>query len=386
MRILFLVLLALATPSILSSQWLPEEAFPEGEYLRTFMLDGDSVIAGGDRLYRSSNRGTAWREVTTIQNYMHVTRIERSGDAVLALGDTALWRSLDGGETWSVSLSWGYLAPGQPVGFGEPVQLAIASQGRLAVATKSWVELSSDNGVTWRRTARGPGLYNHPSALALIGGRIHVGEPAGHRYSTDGGATWIESPEVDGRKVAAMQFVWTPDGTLHAATTSGYYYSSDTGSTWMRRVPSDTLNASIDAMAIEADTIWTAHYGYFMTSTDRGATWRSVLPSDRRVGRLRKIVWADDTLWAASSGLGFVWSTDDGLTWHERNRGMPGQINDNGVFYDRDEFYDFGTFALLTTPVGILRTLDSGRTWTKHDSLFARIDRRLGGEIFDIVR
>jgi photosystem II stability/assembly factor-like uncharacterized protein len=377
MRFLPLALVLLSLPVVATAQWLPEESFPEGGHVDAFVRFGDTVLAGSDRLFKSTNAGHSWREIVTIPTYFDVRRFERSGRAIFALCDTALWRSLDAGESWSMMLGW------RDEG---SAQLAIDAEGRLFVAAKRWIKLSDDNGATWQRMPQAPNLFNAPSALAYVAGRLHIGEASGHRYTTDDGATWHASSPVDGMVVSPNLFAATSDGVLHAGTTTGYYYSIDSGATWLRRSTGDSLSNNVYALAVERDTIWTSHYGFLMTSSDRGATWRYVTPLTRRLGFLVQLEWRDDTLWGASTRSGVVWSTDDGLTWHERSRGMFAQIDDNGVFLDNDAFHDAGWFALLTTPAGFLRTTDGGKTWAQHDSLLDDDKRLLDGEIYDVVR
>jgi photosystem II stability/assembly factor-like uncharacterized protein len=294
----------------------------------------------------------------------------RSG-AILAGGGSAwygpsVWRSDDGGATWSHS------SAGMTYGDDQPAVVTVWSLATtldgaiLAGVEPAGVFRSEDGGATW---AHVEGLTRHPSrptwepgAGGLIAHTIvpHLSDPArtwvgisavGIFETRDGGASWEPrnvgvraefNPEdrfpVTGQCVHKFALAAGEADTLYQRNHCGVYRSDDGSETWQEitgNLPTD-FGFSMVAHPRDPDTCWviplsSPEEGRYMPDAqaavwrtrDRGATWTRSddgLPThDAYLSVLREAM-ARDTLdpvgIAFGTGTGQLWhSADEGDTW-----------------------------------------------------------------------
>jgi photosystem II stability/assembly factor-like uncharacterized protein len=252
--------------------------------------DGNTVYAGTEEagVYRSANGGRTWQPagldggVTVLA----VAPAPLAGiRAVYAVAGSNLWRSRDGGNSWT-SLAPALLAAG-----ATPAVTALA--------------FSSTPGIVYAvapQALPGPGVI--PELLA----------------STDGGDSWRVAgvpPAVD-----LLRGVFTDPGDprrVFATTTGGVYVSADGAVTWAR-----TLNGAVTGLAVEHGPrhrvlafLRNGVSGIVTTeidvSADRGQTWR---PRNGPVDAFG--VLADPTTpgaFVAAGETDLYRTTDAGLHW-----------------------------------------------------------------------
>ncbi len=128
----------------------------------------ETVIAGtGTGIFRSTNGGRAWRELTIGEEAAPLSGLCFSQNTLVAASETAgLFYSKDFGDTWHKRSAF---RSGQISALG-----ASADGSLLAVATPTVVAVSRDAGVTWTRTEgkTPPGIV---SIAPLDDGAILVG-------------------------------------------------------------------------------------------------------------------------------------------------------------------------------------------------------------------
>lgn len=157
-------------------------------------------------------------------------------------GDGALYRSTNGGSTWSKVASSGFQV------------LALAPDGTLYAAGPSSASDANDKiyilkGSSWSSANLGDADI-YITSLAAVGSTVYAGTDSGVYKSTNSGAGW--SRLSGSANLAGPLFVATAtEGTVFAATEgAGIYQSTNGGSSWVR--VEDGPNAVISSLAASA--------------------------------------------------------------------------------------------------------------------------------------
>ncbi|MDP9383711.1 MAG: hypothetical protein M3P50_00475, partial [Actinomycetota bacterium] len=189
---------------------------------------GGSLTYGGTGVYRSKDRGRTWQRVG-LPDSSRISRIvvdpkdERrifvaaSGPLFKAGGERGLYRSTDGGDTWTRVLEGDNETTGAvdlAIDPANPQRMLAATWDHLRepdrrryTGTGSGVYQSTDGGDTWKRVAYPPfasspglgriGLAFAPSdpktVFAVLSGESGAG--LGMHRSVDGGQTWVALPD-----------------------------------------------------------------------------------------------------------------------------------------------------------------------------------------------
>jgi photosystem II stability/assembly factor-like uncharacterized protein len=297
---------------------------------------------------------------------IHDLVVEPGGGAILAAGGSpwygpAVWRSEDGGETWTHSssgMTYGDDGPPIPTVWS----LATAGSSLFAGVEPAGLFRSEDRGATWSHVE---GLRNHPTRPTWqpgAGGLIlhsivpHPTDPArtwvgissvGTFETRDGGASWEPrnkgvragfNPDpypVTGQCVHHLVAAAGEPDTLYQQNHCGVYRSDDGGSSWIEiteGLPSE-FGFPMVTDPRDPDTAWViplngADKGRFMPDAhaavwrtrDRGASWTRSddgLPKhDAYLSVLREAM-ARDTL----DPVGIVFGTSTGQLWQSADEG-----------------------------------------------------------------
>ncbi len=267
-------------------------------------------VSWGDGVYRSRDGGRTWQQMG-LPNSQHIGRIlvdPRDGNVVLvaaegplwsAGGDRGVYRSTDGGATWTRTLHVDEhtgvtdleFDPSNPdVLYAAAYQRRRHAWGFLAAGPKSGIWKSADNGKTWRQVTTGLpkgdvgkiGLAVTPADPSLVYATIEASEEErGFYRSTDGGESWekrngyisggtgphyyqeIEASPTDPHRVYQMDVflhVTRDGGATFAMLETGRTKHSDNHALWIDPDDGRHLLVGTDAGLYE--------------SFDEGATWR----------------------------------------------------------------------------------------------------------------
>lgn len=158
---------------------------------------------------------------------------------------------------------------------------------RLYVSTlDGQIHASSDAGRSWRLLVNlnKPELIldqlfvdSRDSKIIYASGHRHKA-PGGFFRSTDGGATWKESKQMEKESIHAMTQSTFDPGVLLAGTTNGVWMSKNSGADW-EKISSSTMPVNVDSLAMDprnnstmyAGTWWRAY-----KTTDAGKNWRLI--------------------------------------------------------------------------------------------------------------
>jgi photosystem II stability/assembly factor-like uncharacterized protein len=233
-----------------------------------------NVLAGGNGLYRSTDDGNSWTQIST---YAHVRCLAVSLEGVLMAGvwNEGLYRSSDNGSNWTRVLS-----------IEDPLDFAVNSKGYVFHAAGDerdsahggGIYRSTDNGESWSfqfgysTSALG---CNASGDIFALSSNYHGTEM---RRSSDGGTSWAIMNIID-----------------------------STGYGW----PMAIAHGPNHKMYCAANGVW--------FSTDDGITWEHIL-ADQAAFVLA--IGTDGTIFVGTAGNGVLRSTNDGVTWDSINAGL----------------------------------------------------------------
>ncbi len=281
---------------------------------------------------------------------------------LLGFGATGVYRSTDGGQTFTPSNS------GLPAG-SVTASVFLSAAGKLFVGTGSGVYASADQGSSW--TAANTGLPSgsaHVQALATDGANIYASVdntaigtqiPNGAIYkSVNGGASWTITGYSG--KPDAFNWLLASSKSVLAGTTLGLFQSTDGGATWSAvdkgRVQTNILAVAAQGNSVVAgaDGIPNAAFG----SSDGGFSWQGATGlAGVQISGLVETA----TSVVGVGPFGAFRSTNGGLTWTPASGfpvpggGSPPVVTSSG-----------GTL-LATNYKDLYRSVDDGVSWSRFD-------------------
>jgi photosystem II stability/assembly factor-like uncharacterized protein len=366
---------ALSVPS----RWFWQNPLPQGNDLLDMAFTPDGVrgwaVGYGGALLRTDCEGAQWVEHPTPPSSDTVfSCVAAPAPDTVVVAGTQLYRSVDGGATWSAS----------PCG-GSPQIVRFRSASLGWVATDSGELLRTDDGGAVWSVATTP--WRFADALAMYdtgaGLLVSVCDLARTRletwYSSDEGRTW-RTVASHAYGIAAFHDFAFGSATSGVAIDSQFraYRTTDGGQTWAGPVncrgfagwtptgPDVALDRSIAAWMVGARAgRCLSELGYGTQTVDGGLTWRwyDVVFLDRygnpgpRPTGLRGVVSAGPRLLAFGSGGYIAFSNDGGLTFQN----VTAEHADSIV----DASFESSSTGTAVTSTGFLVTQDGGATWAR---------------------
>jgi len=237
------------------------------------------------------------------------------------LGARPLWKSPDGGNTWTPTDNMPFAVLQQLV--ADPT----APQTLYAAASDTGVFKSTDGGNTWIaiNNAMASAVALNPSNTAIL----FAGFGTQVYRTTDGGADWslvdsftggVTQLAVDPHKPTTVYAISQPPST--ASNSPTYAVSTDAGNTWSALTPPAFGIAQFLVDPVTEGTLYAYTYGggvccfgfvqpAMFRSTDGGATWQDLNTGAALPGPVADPTTKPATIYA---GIG-ARSNDGGNTW-----------------------------------------------------------------------
>ena len=302
-------------------------------------LDPDRVYGlFGSQIYVSPDFGGSWSPLPlTATDSLRELAVDSTGFGMLALTSTELWRSADGGTTWTLVRSG--------IVVGESVAIAPSDPSVAYLGHLSGVERSDDGGLTWTPTSSASwskALLVDPTTSDVV----YSGGSGGLFFrSDDGGVTWTSvGSGYGGGSVQDMKFdpadpTWS---TLLVGGLFGLWTTPDRGATWSQ-VPAGPPVPLSTGVSAHADGTWylASENGFFRRlAGETGMT---------------QVGFQEVELW----GIAMVREGGERVAWNWN--GVYAATAD-GLLEPTNFFFDFGasTEVLAVDPEQIDRWLSGG--------------------------
>lgn len=282
------------------------------------------VVAGCERTGREPDRLVPVELPASPAGDTAIGSIWGEGSDVWVVGDRSIWRTRNGGATWTLTP---ILAAERGIVLGR--LWGLDAQHLVLTSSDDGVRSSADGGVTWAQVGKLEGYFlrdDGRGGLIALDGFTGVCRIVG---STDGGHTFTE--RWRGAQCGLGRVTLDTEGLVAVGTRSVaqgleplVLRSADRGTTWAdvsAGVTADVPSLSFgDSTAVDGALVAECSGVWLCRSIDGGHTWKrtGTLPTPpAKDNPLLAFLTGDGRnvlAWWQPSGLG-VASTDAGLTW-----------------------------------------------------------------------
>ncbi len=173
----------------ISGSWVPMHSKLKDKNVQAVLERdaGEIVIGTGSGIYQTTDHGKSWKQTLTS---VSVDRLAEHHNIVIACGKNGLYRSEDGGATWSRNT----VAVGHPFfinHIGDRWITIVEGQEIAGIRTPNMVFQSTDDGKTWESFPYElPGALGQTYELRQIGNYLFGSGGDGLYKSADQGKTW----------------------------------------------------------------------------------------------------------------------------------------------------------------------------------------------------
>ncbi len=358
------------------SQWRPLAPL-EGGPVPALASEGGRVYAGTllRGVFVSADNGRTWREANAGLGNLTINALGAAGSNVLAATNGGLYRSGDGGQSWTRAAAGGL-----------SVRSVLASGASVFIGTSAGrIFRSTDNGQSFNErgaVANNPIVY----ALAALGENLFAGTSRGLFRSADSGQTWTAvRAGLPNNGAPSVRALAVNDNTLYLGANTDYrdannnllphvYSSNDAGQTWagvgaaIRFVlGSETFNGTVRSLSYDDGRLY-AGTEWGLAVFD-GQQWGEAVSRGLTLGDRIYARWRGNNATLLGTIGGVFALAGDGQSWAQSNRGLTATVV--VVTISGDTLYANAGFS------GLFRSEDNGQNWTALDPIVDGAGRRL---------
>ncbi len=313
------------------------------------------AVGAGGSIWRSDDGGVSWT-MPPSSTTSALSRVCAVGDVFVAVGPApTILRSTDAGLSWSVVAS--------PT-TGRLNDLFCSATLMLSVSDYDGhvVIRSLDSGASWEKKT--PGVSQGLWAVTAVGTTIVAGGSNGLiTYSQDGGENWSQ---VDLGTTSAVRALWANGGTFVGVGDAGLLArSANSGATWTK--PPSPTGSNLKILRGAGTNVLAMGNESFLYSLDGGQTWaKAANPvSDTNYHYYPQDVWYDGSRWVAVAYYADSWSNNGGRIFTSDTAGQDWTERPTSttrfIYKVRN---DGSGWVALGTGMEVHRSTDQGATWS----------------------
>lgn len=313
-------------------------------------------------LWKSTDGGTTWSAISdaisvlgctdvafdpTNPNIMYLATGDGDAADVLTLG---IYKSIDGGVTWNPTSLAFTLANGMTL---SKILISPTNASKIIAGGRAGIYVSNDAGATWTQTMTG-GVRdlefksNDPSVV-FAGG---YGTNVGFWRSADGGATWTKVTTVPSTAAQRVAIGVTPADANYV-----YALVANDGATSTTAYGLKGVYQSVDGgLTFTLKSGATNTLGWYTggTGDKDGQGWYD----------LSIAVSPTNSLVVTTGGVNIWQSTNGGTSWTKKSAWDAANTATNYVHADIHDLTYSGTTLYSANDGGVFRSTDGGTTWT----------------------
>jgi hypothetical protein len=312
-------------------------------------------------IFYSIDYGATWTQTSTatgVLNSLFNTVIMTSTIAVAGSANSGIWKSTDNGINWTKKSD---LLNNSKVfvSYDEPL-LMFASQ-----ASSTTILKSIDAGETWSVTSSLSAETIFAIGSTVLYGISSSSSRGGLMYSTDTGDSLTQA----NKSVASIYSICVSStNSVATINPSGIIYSSNNGASWSSITEMGSSVISLSSAMVGNNVIICNFNGSPFYSTNGGSSYIQASTTSGTIAGNPNFVCMDGTNAclcasnnATSSTTGIWWSSDSGATWTQSTTNTSGTFN----FI---QIKGSNAIACSNNSTGIWYSINSGKTFTRSNS------------------
>lgn len=345
--------------------WIPANNGIENQLVMNMAIGRGFLFAGtsGQGVYRSADKGNTWQNANGgALDFSVIFAMCYVNNILIVEADNYLFKSNNAGNSWVVDQG--------NTAFYVIKHFLVLGDTVLASA-RNGIFRSYNGGITF--TPFQPLLADENTELlgfSYSNGIVYTCEKRGMFKSTNVGITWSSIPATGLRFGTRFYHYFAQSGNsfLMAMDELGVFRSADTGSTWKQSISGFPVGSSIDNSLLNIhDTLVTGTHSDGVYGTiNNGNKWIKVGTRNNRDTLSNSVVYAllnpaTGIILAGTCENGLYRSADNGRTWKHIIAGLPYTLFDN---YECDfALTRSGNNILVATTNGIYYSTNNGLTW-----------------------
>ena len=312
------------------------------------------------RMSRSTNKGATWvvKGTGIIEPSCSCVMVSSTG-TIVAGTNAGIYRSTNNGDNWTKVAGSVQLGPDTSISTMATYDgnMLYAFTRLNASIDKCFAIRSTDDGVTWTKSASSVDTATIYKAVIHQNGNIFTRTGSGVRYSTDGGNSW---KTIGFQNKFISDVATDQSGAVYASvnykdTNAVLYKTTNNGTVW---TPITTPFNGISGIGINKNGHIFLSQDQLYRSIDNGSSWNALPVGFPEVKYMSESPKHELFFTAGGSAYQHLYrSSDFGLSWHIQYTGVVG-IPIVGFYGDTlfvgDNYY-------LTT---VYRSTDNGKTFT----------------------
>ncbi|MFN8340679.1 MAG: FG-GAP-like repeat-containing protein [Cyclobacteriaceae bacterium] len=352
-----------ATWNTMSNLNTSSNSINAGAYDVVIDPSGNAWATGFNRLYKSTDGGVTWTEVSTVSAIAAQVAVAPNGTVYLS-SSQAIYKSTNGGVTFT-SLSTGV------TGSEFINDIAVNSTNDVFVATVNSVNeksvyYSNNGGINWNNPAAVKPTADGFFSLVTSGQTVYAVGSDGVYSCADRGDSWKlilgNLPATNYGGILSMDSggnLWL----FNPYNRQAWYTSNPTNAspTWTLGGDLPYSYSPYAAVADSPSTLYVSveSLGVFK-STDTGATWNPVNNGFTALQPTDIFSTQNGRLLVAAGTYGYFYSIDDGVNWSYNNS--------TGANMVVNKFLQLPGNVILAAGLGVASSGDNGSTWTVQSS------------------